>query len=61
MFGSKLPMRFFEVSSDALPTVKKKMERDLLIRQRVVKDNTQALILVHGNKRVPVTESSGQY
>ena len=61
LFGSKLLYRFFRLFSDTLPVIRKKMERDLLRRNRIIKDNTQALILVCGNKRIPVTESSGQY
>lgn len=61
LFGSRVFTQFFSLFSSTLPTIKKKMERDLIGRKQVIKDNTQALILVYGNKRIPVTESSGQY
>jgi len=61
LFGNRLITRFFQLFSKTLPTIKKKMERDLVVRKRIIKDNTQALILVYGNKRIPVTESSGQH
>lgn len=61
LFGSRLLSWFFQLFSDTLPVIKRKMERDLRERGQIVKDNTQALILMLGNKRVPVTESSAQY
>lgn len=61
LFGCRALTWFFSLFSEALPTVKKKMERDLFARRHVIKDNTQALIVVYGNRRIPVTESSGQY
>lgn len=61
LFANGVVTRFFALFSATLPAIKKKMERDLIVRKQVIKDNTQALILVYGNKRIPVTESSGQY
>lgn len=61
LFGSRVVTWCLSLFSETLPTIKKKMERDLTVRRQVIKDHTQALILVYGNKRIPVTESSGQY
>ena len=50
-----------QVFADTLPIIKRKMERDLVERGHIVKDNTQALILLLGKRRVPATENSAQY
>jgi Fe-S-cluster-containing hydrogenase component 2 len=42
-------------------TIKRKMEYDIATRKQIIKPGTQTLILLVGNKRVPVTESSAQY
>ncbi len=42
-------------------TIRRKMEYDLVTRKKVMKDNTQALIILTGRKSVPVTESSAHY
>lgn len=60
-FFSRMLIRFFSLFSGSLPAIKKKMEYDLFVRGRIVKDNTQALIFTLGNPRVPVTEASAQY
>jgi nitroreductase len=52
---------FLTLIAPSLFTIKKKMEYDLVTRKQIVKQGTQALILLVGNKRVPVTESSAQY
>ena len=52
---------FFGLFARNLPTIKRKMEHDLLFRQRVLKDHTQALIIATGSRRTPVTEQSAPY
>jgi hypothetical protein len=49
------------IFSETVPVIKRKMELDLLNRGHIVKDNTQALILVIGSTSIPVNESSAQY
>lgn len=61
LYSSKILIRFFQLFSDTLPIIKRKMERDLKDRKQIIKDNTQALIILLGNKKVPLTESSAQY
>lgn len=61
LFGSRLLYRFFSLFAQTLPIIKRKMERDLIKRKSILKDNTQALIIVIGDTSVPVTASSGQY
>jgi nitroreductase/NAD-dependent dihydropyrimidine dehydrogenase PreA subunit len=61
MFSLKPVTYFLTLLSPSLFTIKKKMEYDLFTRKRIVKPGTQALILLVGNRRVPVTESSAQY
>lgn len=61
LFKCKPVTRFVSLFSETLPIIKRKMERDLIERKKVVKDNTQALILLLGSTKVPVTESSAQY
>ena len=61
MFSLKPVIFFLTRLSPSLFTIKKKMEYDLFTSKRIVKPGTQALILLVGNRRVPVTESSAQY
>jgi nitroreductase len=49
------------IVSREFKTIKRKMEYDLVTREKVMKDNTQALIILTGRKSVPVTESSAHY
>lgn len=44
-----------------LAVIRRKMECDLFKAKRIVKENTQGLIILTGNKHVPVTKSSAQY
>lgn len=60
-FKNKYLLGFMSIFSETLPVIKRKMELDLLNRGHFVKDNTQALILVIGSTRIPVTENSAQY
>ncbi len=61
LFSVKALTSLLSLFSPFLFTSKKKMEFDLLTRRKIVKPGTQALILMVGNRRVPVTESSAQY
>ena len=61
LFSMKFLTGFFQLFSNSLQTIKKKMEYDLHMNKHVVKENTQGLYLLIGNPKVPVTESSAQY
>ena len=61
LFSLKPVIFFLTRLSPSLFTIKKKMEYDLFTSKRIVKPGTQALILLVGNRRVPVTESSAHY
>lgn len=61
LFRSKLLFEFMKLFSETLPVIKKKMERDLFERRRIIKENTHALILVVGSTKVTMTEISAQY
>jgi nitroreductase/Pyruvate/2-oxoacid:ferredoxin oxidoreductase delta subunit len=61
LFSLKPVTYLLTLLSPSLFTIKKKMEHDLVTRKRIVKPGTQALILLVGNRMVPVTESSAQY
>jgi nitroreductase/NAD-dependent dihydropyrimidine dehydrogenase PreA subunit len=58
LFGFKPLTAVFGLFSRNMRTLKKKMEHDLLINKHIVKENTQALILLTGDRRVPVTRNS---
>ena len=59
LFGWKPLELFFRLFSKELGTIKRKMEYQSF--QRVMPENTQAIIIVSGNKKVPVTERSAPY
>ena len=61
LFKFKPATWFFSLFAKSLPVVKKKMELDLKVKQRVVKENTNVLLVALGNPKVPVTELSAQY
>lgn len=61
LFRFRIITGFVSLFADTMPVIKRKMERDLYERQGIMKDHTQALILVTGSTKMPVTESSGQY
>jgi nitroreductase/NAD-dependent dihydropyrimidine dehydrogenase PreA subunit len=61
LFGFRPLTAFMGLFSRTLPVVKKKMDHDLKVRKHIVKDKTQALILLIGDKKVPMTEISAQY
>jgi nitroreductase/NAD-dependent dihydropyrimidine dehydrogenase PreA subunit len=47
--------------SGSLRTIRRKMDLDLEVRRRVVKEGTQALVILTGKRSVPVTEHSAHY
>ncbi len=61
MFSFKPITKFISLFSKSLHVIKKKMARDLFIKQKVVKENTNVLLIAIGNPRMPVTELSAQY
>ena len=61
LFSVKLLTCIFQLFSDSLKTIKKKMEYDLFINKHIVKENTSGLFLLFGNPKEPVTENSAQY
>ncbi|RPH26060.1 MAG: hypothetical protein EHM93_19725 [Bacteroidales bacterium] len=61
MFSFKPVTGFISLFSKTLHVIKKKMARDLFIKQKVVKENTNVLLVAIGNPRMPVTEMSAQY
>lgn len=61
LFSFKPLTWFFQVFSPQLPMIKKKIEFDVRINRHIVKKGTQALIILVGDRRVPVTESSAHY
>lgn len=60
LFKNYLTRRFICLFADDIEVIKIKMEYDLK-REKVVKENTQALIVLSGNSRVPVTETSAHH
>jgi nitroreductase/NAD-dependent dihydropyrimidine dehydrogenase PreA subunit len=52
---------FFKLFAGNLNALKRKMERDLFRKKHIVKENTQAVIVLTGPRRVPVTERSAPY
>ncbi len=61
LFGFKPVTAFVKLFSKEMDTIKRKMEYDLFDRKQVVKKNTQALIILTGDRKVPVTENSAHY
>ena len=61
LFNRKIVLKFCQIFSDTLPIIKRKMERDLFNRGQVIKNNTPALMLLLGDTRIPLSESSAQY
>ena len=51
----------FQLFSKSLHVIKKKMEFDLNVNKHAVKRNTQAVILLVGDAKIPVTESSANF
>lgn len=61
LFKSRLVYSFIRLFAKTLPVIKRKMERDLFEKKQIIKKNTQALILLTGSTKIPVTESSAQF
>jgi nitroreductase/NAD-dependent dihydropyrimidine dehydrogenase PreA subunit len=61
LFSVGILAKCLSLFSKALPVIKRKMEHDLLLRKHVLKDNTQAILIAVGSRRVPVTEASAPY
>jgi len=61
LFSVKVLTWLFRLFSSDLYTVKRKMEYDLFFRKKIIKPGTQALVVLVGNTRASVTESSAQY
>lgn len=61
LFSFKPITGFISLFANSLHVIKKKMARDLLIKKKIVKENTNVLLVAIGNPRTPVTEMSAQY
>ena len=61
MFSFKPITGFISLFAKSLHVIKKKMARDIFIKQKVVKENTNVLLIAIGNPKTPVTEMSAQY
>ncbi len=61
LFGFKPLTRFFSLFARDLGVIKKKMQRDLYTKKRIMKKGTQALILLKGNPHVSETKNSAHY
>ena len=61
LFSVKVLTWIFRIFSSDLFVTKRKMEYDLFVRRQILKPGTQALVVLVGNKKAAVTESSAQY
>jgi nitroreductase/Pyruvate/2-oxoacid:ferredoxin oxidoreductase delta subunit len=61
LFSVKAVASFLIRLSPNLYGIMKKLDYDVGTRRRILKPGTQALVLLVGNRRVPVTEDSAQY
>jgi nitroreductase/NAD-dependent dihydropyrimidine dehydrogenase PreA subunit len=61
VFSVKALTWLLRTFSSDLFIIKRKLEYDLLVRQQILKPGTQALVLLVGNTKASVTESSAQY
>ena len=61
LFSVAILTRLFRIFSSDLFVTKRKMEYDLFVRKQILKPETQALVVLVGNKKAVVTESSAQY
>jgi nitroreductase len=61
IFSVKALTWILRLFSSDLHTIKRKMGYDLFVRKQILKPGTQALVVLAGNAKVPVTESSAQY
>lgn len=58
LFGYKIITWLCGLFYKKMSVIKKKMERDLVHRKHVIKDNTQVLMILIGNKRMPAIKGS---
>jgi nitroreductase/NAD-dependent dihydropyrimidine dehydrogenase PreA subunit len=61
VFSIKVLTWLFRIFSTDLFVIKRKMEYDLFVRKQIIKLGTQALVVLVGNTKASVTESSAQY
>jgi nitroreductase/NAD-dependent dihydropyrimidine dehydrogenase PreA subunit len=61
LFSVKVLTWIFRIFSSDLFVTKRKMEYDLFVRKQILKPGAQALVVLVGNKKAAVTESSAQY
>lgn len=61
LFSVKIMTGVFKLFSDSLDVIKRKMEYNIYGTKHVIKENTQALFILIGDTKVPVTESSAHY
>jgi nitroreductase/NAD-dependent dihydropyrimidine dehydrogenase PreA subunit len=61
LFGFRPLTWLVSLFAATLPVIKRKIVRDLEIKKRVAKPGTRAVVLLIGDPRIPVTESSAQY
>ena len=61
LFSFKPIIGFVKLFSKNMDIIKRKMEYDLFEKKHIVKENTQVIIILTGNKKVPVTDHSAQY
>jgi nitroreductase/NAD-dependent dihydropyrimidine dehydrogenase PreA subunit len=58
LFGNNIVTWLCSLFYKKMNIIKKKMERDLLQRKKVIKDNTPVLLILTGNKRMPAIRGS---
>jgi nitroreductase len=61
LFGFKPFTMFFNLIYSQMAVIRKKMEHELNFTGHVIKENSQALIILTGNKRIAATYGSSQY
>ena len=61
LFGFRPVIWFIKIFSRKLDVIKKKMEVSIKYKRRGIPENTQAVLIVTGNKRVPVTANSAPF
>lgn len=61
LFGFKPVTWFIKIFARKLDIIKKKMEVKIKYKKRGIPENVQAVVIITGNKHVPVTEHSAPY
>lgn len=61
IFSIKIITLFVNFFLKPIYIIKKKMEHDLFNNKHIIKKNTNVLLLMIGNPKIPVTEMSAQY